>query len=228
MGNIVAGEALRLAGANQVVNTYVASQAAISAHTYDADTNDVPNYSFYYPPWRTAAITPNIYGSWFAGNNGGGAGTVVSFYNTNDYALQRSAWQLDQLLKPDQSVPMGGLWDYSYVGLANDPPPWNHFEKAASLGVSIVSLDIVNVLTNRYEVMGLAAQSWTTALGATPDVRHVLSDDLTQVWPSDSTHPNHPFDEHFYHSAEFRGDYWQQEGYWSELLGPNGFKLKLP
>ena len=45
MGNVVAGEALRLAGANQVVNTYVASQAAVSAHTYDTN---IANYSFYY------------------------------------------------------------------------------------------------------------------------------------------------------------------------------------
>jgi hypothetical protein len=40
------------------------------------------------------------------------------------------------------------------------------------------------------------------------------------------THPTHPFDEHFYHSAEFRGDYWQQQGYWRELLGSDVFKLK--
>ncbi len=39
MGNVVTGEALRLAaqsGSGQIVNTYVASQAAIPAHVYDA------------------------------------------------------------------------------------------------------------------------------------------------------------------------------------------------
>jgi hypothetical protein len=232
MGNVVAGEALRLAaqqGLGQLVNTYVASQAAISAHTYDGDTNDVPNYSFYYPPWRLAAITPNIYSNWFAGNNGGGAGTVVSFYNTNDYALQRSAWQLDQLLKPDKYVPMGGsIWDYSYNGLTNDPPPWNHFEKEASLGVTMVSFDIVNVLTNRYEVMALAAESWTTALGATPSVGNVADIDLRQLWPPDTStsDPTKEYVLHFWHSAEFRGDYWQQQGYWQGLLGPQGFDLR--
>jgi hypothetical protein len=225
MGNIVAGEALRLAGANQVVNTYVASQAAVSAHTYDTN---IPNYSFSDSPWVLQCKTPNIYGNWFEGNYGGGAGTVVSFYNTNDYALQRSAWQLNQLLKPDQYVPIGGsLWDYSYNGLTNDPPPWNHFEKAVSLGVTIVNFDIVNLLTNRYEVMALAAESWTTAFGATPGVQNIRRGvDLSQLWPPDLTHPTHPFDEHFYHSAEFRGDYWQQQGYWRELLGSDVFKLK--
>jgi hypothetical protein len=225
MGNIVAGEALRLAGANQVVNTYVASQGAVSAHTYDTN---IANYSFYYSPWVYQCKTPNIYGNWFLGNNGGGAGTVVNFYNTNDFALQRSVWQLNQLFKPDQFVLLGGThWDYSYNGLTNDPPPWNHFEKAVSLGFTIVDFDIVNVLTNRYEVMGLAAESWTTALGATPGVQHVAdSIYLGQVWPPDLSHPTHPFDEHFYHSAEFRGDYWQQQGYWRELLGADAFNLK--
>ena len=106
MGNVVAGAALRLAGANQVVNTYVASQAAISAHTYD-DT--VPDYSFDVTlgsvDVNLGPATPNIYGNWLAGNNGGGAGKVMSFYNTNDYALARLHWQLDELWKPDILTP---------------------------------------------------------------------------------------------------------------------------
>ena len=225
MGNVVAGEALRLAGSNQVVNTYVASQAAVSAHTYDTN---IANYSFSYPLLSSQAKTPNIYGNWFAGNYGGGARSVVDFYNTNDYALQRDVWQLNQLLKPDQFALLGGThWDYTYNGPVTDPPPWNHFDKAVSLGFSIVYFDIVNVLTNRYEVMGLAAQSWTTALGATPGAQNIRrSVDLSLVWPADSVHPAHPFDEHFYHSAEFRGDYWQQQNYWLELLGANAFNLK--
>jgi hypothetical protein len=165
------------------------------------------------------------------GNNGGGAGQVVNFYNTNDYALQRSVWQLNQLLKPDQFVLLGGThWDYSYVGVTNDPPPWNHFQKDASLQIwNEVNFDIVNVLTNRYEVMGLAAESYTTALGATPGVHNVadsiyLGRSTSRIWPVDTTGNNYAA--HFWHSAEFRGDYWQQQGYWSELLGSDAFNLK--
>ena len=42
MGNVVAGEALKLAGSSQVVNTYIAMQGAIAAHCYDqiADFRD--------------------------------------------------------------------------------------------------------------------------------------------------------------------------------------------
>ena len=216
MGNVVAGEALRLAGASQVVNTYVASQAAISAHTYDTN---IAHYSFYYPPWSLSAATPNIYGNWFAGNNGSGVGKVINFYNTNDYALQRSVWQLNQLIKPDHLVAQGpSTWDYGYDGSTSDPAPWNNFYKQNDLTYTRVTFDIVNVLTNRYEVMGLDAQSWTTAFGATPGVHNFAANvDLTTLWPSPDP-LNNNYASHFYHSAEFRGDCWQEWNYWNTLL----------
>jgi len=226
MGNVVAGEALRLSGATRIVNTYVPSQAAISAHTYDTT---VPNYSFFQLGVSISAKTPNIYGNWFSANNGNAAGAIVSFFNTNDYALQRSAWQVNQLFKPDQQVWVGDFnWTYAYSGSPNDPSPWNHFIKySVSAGATnTVTFDIVNSVNNRYEVMALAAESWTTALGATPNVNHVSDVDLSGVWPTDTQNQNAPYSEHFYHSAEFRGDYWQQRGYWSQLLGSSGFQLK--
>jgi hypothetical protein len=225
MGNVVAGEALRLIGSKQIVNTYVASQGSVSAHTYDAT---VTNYSFYYPPFSLAAYTPNIYGDRFSLVYGGGAGKVIDFYNTNDFALQRSIWQLNQLLKPDTLVVLGtSVWDYGYSGSANDPPPWNHFFKEPTTGTGTINFDIQNSLINRYEVMSFAAQSWTTAFGATPGVQNTRRNvDLSQFWPPDLTHPSHPYDEHFYHSGEFRGEYWQMQGYWAELLGPDAFNIK--
>jgi hypothetical protein len=235
MGNVTAGEALRLAGSHQVVNTYVASQAAISAHTYDPG---VTNYSFSYPPFSSAPTTPNIYAGWFATNYGGGAGRIVSFYNTNDFALKRSVWQLDQLFKPDKSVWMGGSrWDYGYLGSATDPEPWTNFFKQRAPELETVHFDIYNVPTNRYEVMGLAAHSWTTALGATPPrgtpgalsnitATVYLGRGTPRIWPPDAVHPATPYDEHFFHSGQFRGIYWQQQGYWSELLGPEAFRIQ--
>ena len=206
-----------------MVNTYVASQAAVSAHTYDTN---VANYSFYYPPWSLSADTPNIFGNWFTGNSGGGAGQVISFYNVNDFALQRSVWQRDELLKPDQDVLEGTTtWYYGYSGSVSDPAPWNNFYKQTFNGSTIFDFNIVTSLRNRYEVMGYAAQSYTTALGATAGVHHLAdSIDLTTIWLSDSNGNN--YTEHFYHSAEFRGDNPQQRSYWSELLGPDAFNLK--
>ena len=236
MGNVVAGEALRLAGSNQVVNIYVASQAAVSAHTYDPT---VANYSFSrsIPVFGTTINfnlgpnTPNIYGNWFAENYGGGAGRIVSFYNVNDYALSPSSWQLDQLFKPDLLVAeSGSLWNYGYSGSTNDPSPWNHFFKTNTVSTT-VNFDIVDSLPNRYEVMSHAAQSYTTALGATPGTLNNIFQtvDLTRVspsriWPADPT--GNDYIEHFWHSAEFRGDYAPMQGYWSELLGIEAFRLK--
>ncbi len=232
MGNIVAGEALRLAGANQMVNTYVASQAALTAHAYDPT---VPNYSFIYPEFLIfSAHTPNIYGNWFATNNAGGAGRIINFFNANDFALRRSAWQLDQLTKPDQGVAESdGRWWYAYNGSTGDPSPWNNFYKYYTLTntfTNTVTLDIVNTLSNRYEVMAFAAQSWTTALGATPGVNHVarnvdLGNQANGIWPPDQNN----YTAHFWHSGEFRGPYWQQQGYWQTLLfQQNGFNLHSP
>jgi hypothetical protein len=231
MGNVVAGEALRRAGNNQVVNTYVASQAAVTAHTYDTN---IANYSFTVTygssQYNFGPHTPNIYGNWFAGNNSGGAGHVINFYNANDYALSRLHWQLDQLFKPDQVVVTPStVWTYRYSGNANDPAPWNHFYKTNVLAGGTVSFDIVNSLTNRYEVMAYAAQTYTTALGATPGVHNVVDIDLTRsaptrIWPPDSSQI--PYSAHFWHSSEFRGDYSPMQGYWTELLGAEAFNLK--
>ena len=215
-----------------MVNTYVASQAAISAHTYDPT---VPNYSFIYIGVSLTAHTPNIYGSWLAGNKGHGAGQIINFFNANDYALQRSAWQVNQLMKPDQSVAQSdGTWNYAYNGSTSDPAPWNHFSKSYVSGgvTNTVAFDIVNTLTNRYEVMGFAAESWTTALGATlqgstPGVltNISLNVDLSQIWPPDPG----SYSAHLWHSGEFRGPYWQQQNYWRALLSPeNGFNLHSP
>jgi hypothetical protein len=94
MGNVVAGEALLLAGSNQVVNTYVAMQAAVPAHCYDPSTPDryTPNYPDDYAQYWTAGAP-----SYF--NGSASAGAYVNFFNTNDYALGK--WTLDQNGKPD-------------------------------------------------------------------------------------------------------------------------------
>jgi hypothetical protein len=236
MGNVVAGEALRLAGSSQVVNTYVASQGAIPAHVYDASVSDpfllqfiynnplVPDYlepsGFNYGP-----DTPNIYGNWLAGNFGGGAVEIVNFLNVNDFALAAPRWCYNQIRKP--ATYLGG-W-YGYNGSPNDAAPWNNFYWQP-IGSSAIPFDIVNNLTNRYEVMAYAAESRSTALGATLGVGNVSQNvNLSRttnpkIWPSDPS--GHGFADHFWHSAEFRGDYWLQQGYWSELLSTEAFNLK--
>ena len=231
MGNVVAGEALRLVGTNQLVNTYVASQGAVSAQVYDS-TVAAPyllEFNYQYPSGPLSAggarnygpSTPNIYLNWLAGNSGG-VGRRINFYNENDFALAAPRWGFDQITKPDV-LPSG--W-YGYNGTTNDASPWNHFFKFA--GGNTISLDIVNNMANRYDVMAYAAESRSTALGATPGITNFVPVNLSSIWLPDvnPAFQNNPYGEHFYHSAQFRGSYWEQEGYWGALLGSDAFNLK--
>ena len=77
--------------------------------------------------------------------------------------------------------------------------------------------------------MAYAAQSYTTALGATPNIHNVaknvdLTDQANGIWPLDPT--GNDYTEHFWHSAEFRGDNVMMQGYWNYLLGAQAFGLK--
>lgn len=222
LGNVVAGEALRLAGTNQVVNTYVASHAAIPAHVYDASVTTpyllafiynnplVPDYlepsGFNYGP-----NTPNIYGNRLA-TNSAAVGRKISFYNINDFALAQPRWGYDQITKPDTFI--GG--HYYYTGSTNNVAPWNHFEFVFYSGGTPTSFDIVNSLQDRYTVMAYAAESRSTAVGATPGITNLVNLNLTTVWPTDTS--GHSYADHFWHSAEFRGDCWQEWNYWQTLL----------
>jgi len=218
MGNVVAGEALRLAGTNQIVNTYIGSQGAIPAHVYDgANTNliDFTHTNPKIPGWLTRASwgpdTPNIYSNRLAGNSAA-VGRRINFYNTNDFALSPDAWCFNQEWKPDTFL--GG--SYYYSGSTNDPSPWNHFG-FIPIGSGPLSLDIVANQQDLYEAMAYAAESRSKAYGATPNVANISQNlNLISVWPTDTS--GHNYRDHFYHSAQFRGDCWQEWNYWHTLL----------
>jgi hypothetical protein len=236
MGNVVTGEALRLA-TNRIVNTCVASQAAVPAHTYDGT---IAQYEFQYLVFSYGPRTPNIYSNWFT-PNALAAGRHLNYYNTNDYALQRPRWEWNQLLKPDQATLFG--WNYlfdgfpydniqSYTpGAPDDTPPWDHFQKEKGLGA--IYFNIVSSPNDRYEVMSYAAQSRSTALGRTAAVLNLNRNvDLTRVddpiWPSDPA--GHDYGDHKWHSAQFRSTNMRQQGYWRTLLfsAQDGFNLSNP
>jgi hypothetical protein len=234
MGAVVAGQALRLAGTTQIVNTYVASQGALSAHTYDSSLPDALFTS-------TSPDTPNIYQDWFAYNNSA-AGRRINFYNVNDFALKDANWGLNQRLKPDTSVTSLG-WTYifdgspydeqqSYTpGAPDDTPPWLYFLKKKLNETRYFDLSIMTgPLADRYEVMAHAAESRATALGKTPGVANLTRNvDLQLLWPPDVENPNNPYSAHKWHSPQFRSTNMKQHGYWETLLfSVNGFNLPNP
>jgi hypothetical protein len=202
MGNVVTGEALRLAGTNELVNTYVASQAAVSARAYDS-TNvpaDLTN-SFLH------LVTPDSEGHYYT--NGmppyfygiGGASHFVDFYNPVDWALGK--WQTDQNLKPDVSS------GYGYTMPSIDFP--------FGYNVSTSPLtDRALIFTNdTYAIFSRCVQSYSFALGAETNIANTFSIRLPvnlQATPYSfrSDHPGH--------SQQFRFDNMTTAIYWKQLL----------
>jgi hypothetical protein len=198
LGNVVAGEALRLAGANQVVNTYVSMQGAVSAHAYDPTT---PRYNL----WLDSG-TPDCYAFyWTAGapcyfNPSAGAGRYVNFFNTNDWAL-RVAWLKFQNLKPDI--------DHSYEFY----PPSSYYKDYGSTALYFPS--------NTYEIFDKIIQSRSYALGMQPNV----GGKFTVVRQVELDVPPYSFStQHVYHSGEFRSDNAQRWQFWSQVLAQTGLK----
>lgn len=240
MGNIVTGEALRLgaaAGVHSLVAGYAAVQAAAPAQAFDSNVStpadfwksiNVPNTSF--PVSIKYDATANIYPNWFASGLGV-AKQRTNFYNVADYALNRSRWVLDQLLKPDTNSgppPDSGTFGgppYGYVGDPNlDVTSLNGSTQSffsstlpsnltSSAGYHLFRLNVAQngsqtpsgSLRNQYEIFGFAGQPRSNPLGTTANVGLFGSLDLQVIWGADPFSAT-DFSEHVWHSAEFRFD----------------------
>ena len=228
MGNVVAGEALRIAGQSgggQLVNTYVASQGAVPGHCYDPSLTgpDLLNYVHVVAgiSVQLPITTPNIYNGWLIPPNAS-VGARSNFYNVNDYAL--SYWQLDEELKPDSRLLSGGS-TYFYDSL--DTTTVQDLFQKGLVGTALHLGDASNV-QDRYEIMAYAAQPRSIALGAVPDISgaaFATTQNLQSptIWPPDTfapdNQPQNQYAEHQWHSAEFRFTNADQQKYWHALLG---------
>jgi hypothetical protein len=206
MGNVVTGEALKLAGTSTLVNTYVASQAAIPSHCYDPNTafnmvfessydDHTPNAYAHY--W-TSTATQYFYGI-------GGAVNFVNYYNTNDWALNPGHWELNQKLKPDDTT-LG----YNYNVTSN----------LITRGTTALGFP-----TNTYEIFSFCDESRSVALGRQPNVGGaftVASQVDLNAAPFSFGTP------HKGHSAEFRSYEALRGPYWDKLLQTYRLKAVLP
>jgi hypothetical protein len=248
MGNVVTGEALRLGaqgGLGQLVNTYVASQAAISVHVYDGTNAHLlsPVIAGVNPfLLDDFPETPDVYPDWFAGNSAA-VGRRINFYNQNDFALAPDVWQINQFFKPDQSILE--IFDqpktYLYLDDPNAPPTQNGFgwirgelgqpgdraipmPDGTYLYIAPLLLGSAADIRDRYEIMSFAAESRSIALGATAGNVHMTSSfDLRTIWPPDSAGHS----AHKWHSAEFRSTNMKEKSYWTTLVGPIGFNIPI-
>jgi hypothetical protein len=250
MGNVVTGEALRLAsqqGTGQIVRAYVASQAAVPAHCYDgARSEDIAAvFGFWTSIGRFfdgSTQLPNVYPDWLT-SNGAATGRRVNFYNVNDYALWHDVWELNQAFKPDRPDGSAQPWYYGYEDNLGAPPTlhssfirFDHYNTDADpVGIEERQLGTQAAVGDRYEIMAFASESRTMAVGAAGALPGLRVLDLTGVWPSDNqsvklhTDTGHPdglnYSAHKWHSAQFRSTNMRQNGYWKALLDDRGFNL---
>jgi hypothetical protein len=199
MGNVAAGEALKLAGSNQVVNTYIAMQAAVPAHCYDqiADLRTVRLLLDSGTPDRYANYPTNNGPCYFSGT--AGAGNYINFYNANDWALAADHWQLDQDLKPDRA--------FFYDGI-------NFF----------AGTDMLSLPQDTYQIFAYCDEARCYALGAQSNVGGAfLPDQEIDL----NVFPYNFGSEHNGHSAQFNSDNMERYLFWEQLLISMNLKHRL-
>jgi hypothetical protein len=164
-GNILMMEALKeLAAANQApLDNYVMMQAAVPAHCYDTT---VASY-YIFTNEEQILPTPNTYSNYATGIDNAlrGAGTIVNFYNTNDYALVSASTNTTFF---GISVPINTSW------IANEQlaKPLVFFGYSYNSANSTAYLTNINygvtgrTVTNAFELMPFVARPRSLAVGS--------------------------------------------------------------
>ena len=222
-GNVVTGEALRLwraaGNATALVSTYIASQAAVAAHSYNAAAPLMPDYE---------QSTPNVYAVyWRAGDSArfpqtwpatnppyfansivqSAAGRWVNFYNPQDYALTAAnggttSWETDQRWKPNN------FYSWSVTN--------GFFKGLVPFETSYSFPD------DRYTIFSFCAEARSVAVGtnATGGVFGPNGVDLEAQFGYGRAH--------LWHSAQFRSFMAARQQYWAELLREIGIQPYTP
>ena len=204
MGNVVAGEALRL-GPDGLVHSYLAAQAAISAHMYDAQ---VANY---WSGWKT----PNIYAHYFSGtdatrpyltDNLNKTGKTIRFYNPKDYALEK--WRYNNKQKPESN--------YHYIG---NKPSYDSRAGDRFYYDNITARNDERTLAfelDRYEIFAMCAQSYSWPLGSV----FMSMNGFRNINMNTYFGYN---DKKYAHSREFRSNIADEQHFWLSVV----FHLEL-
>ncbi|MGA2051719.1 MAG: alpha/beta hydrolase, partial [Opitutales bacterium] len=220
-GNVVASEALRIAGANSgVAHTYIASQAAIASGCFVPDATNITFYTMsdhqtyspdFYNYYTTSSDAPYMGNATMTGS----AGAMVNLYNPNDYALSGDSladtgWEYAENGKP--IMYLYGLTDTGCTYTYNSTV--NCFNRSDGT--------VLTWPANRYEIFSYAAGPWTYPLGMKPSVG---------VFGSATDLSGSPYDfgsTHIYHSAQFRSSIALRWQYWSNILQTIGVQPHTP
>ncbi len=162
MGNVVAGEALRLATDNNLkpVLAYVALQGALASHCYDSNApvrqldviagvqTDSGTFNLFRSFWEvpTLPVDYNAWNPYLYDVNA--ASVLVNYCNPQDAAL--FGWRYNQDFKPD--------WNWSYY-----PPPTLFSQPGF---VRLFTFKHLDYYVDRYEIFSRAAEARCYAMGA--------------------------------------------------------------
>lgn len=217
MGNVVVGEALRqyveTNPSHPIVHTYIATQAAVPAHAYDATAPTIIS--------QRRQRYPNVYAAYPVGFSFPYFGTVFAavnnkmsnYYNEQDYALDK--YTLNQEFKPVNSRLAASFGiTYQYTTNAYNQRP-SGFYRISSLGGGP---ELLRFPEDRYEIFAFAAPSWSKALGEQENIRGPFTElvDLQAEFSFGSTPTGH--------SAQFRSTFRRRYPYWDRVLTTFGLR----
>jgi hypothetical protein len=202
MGNVVAGEALRINA--PLVAVYVAMQGALPARAYDrfSPYREIPNgyrdetsELYWHYPDSSSSTT------YF--NEAHGAATYINFYNAVDYALQK--WQLDQNLKPEDTL------QYSFVSST---------QRFYQFHGDPVLERVLTCPKDTFELFSYCVEGQSYALGEQQNSSGVFTQspqvDLNVQFAFSGLRKDH--------SAQFRSIYMLREPFWTLLANRLGVR----
>jgi hypothetical protein len=190
MGNMVASEALLLAGTGYVSH-YTLLQAAVTAHCYDP--RDALNDTYFDGP----PAAPDLYRQRFEGIDQSLGRKAVNFYNPNDYALGWWAF-FQRNFKPDTKYSYDPETDQArYYWLIPGIPPYR-------------------VVTNEYELLAFVARPHAAATGMqgnTQGAVTVMDEDASRLDTTYNFGDARPD-----HSGEFTRDIFRLRAFYRAFL----------
>jgi len=209
-GNVVAGEALRLAS-GQVVHTYIATQAAVPADCYQSGVSEyfnnysTPNVFLSFPP------TANTYLTGVSSK----AGQLFSYYNTVDYALHSvwvGSWEWNNSARPDLSYWYAGPRD-TYDTSAQPTPSRFYYDVVPYVPPAPRDMVFAN---DTFEIFSYAAEARGSALGVQSAMDDFSTFNLRGA-------PLNYDQAHYSHSRQFRSNIVDEWEYWSTVKQDCGF-----
>lgn len=186
MGNIVMMEALKiqLAEGHKDIDNYVLMQGAVPAECYDANAPGCPSLI----AQESDSPTPDEYLTYPGAINNAITGSMVNFFNTNDYAL--NFWVLNQFtMKPDTTL-----------GYTVGPDLQTYLFPST-------------LITDPREIMPFAARPRSYAVGAQPNIQGVISEEGQIDLQNQFGFTDNSYD----HSGEFNRDFQQVYSFYRQL-----------